>query len=57
MIKDVEIDKLNAKHVFKYYQDSSKISQSLKLRGECLQNNGHHKKAMTCPFHEQIELL
>ena len=49
-IKDVEIEKFDAKHICKHYRDSVKFSPSLKLRGENLQNNEDHEKAMTCLF-------
>ena len=50
VIKDVELDKFNTKHIHKHYRDPVNISQSLKLRGEHLQNNGDHEKAITYLF-------
>ena len=50
VIKDIELDKFNAKQTYKNYQDPVNISQSLKLRGEYLQNNGDHEKAITYFF-------
>ena len=49
-IKDVELDKCNTKCIHAHCRDPVKISQSLKLRGEHLKNNGDHEKAITYLF-------
>ena len=57
IVNSIDADDIEGINIRDCCINHSKMFQSLKLRGEHLQKTGHHEKAMSCLFHEKIELL